>query len=96
MIRRDKKFRHLERQAADVIAVTTNLKLKYPKGEEAVDVCIALEEMRMDSRIEGERKGSVETYREVNFSQQEIIQRLAEKFGFSLQRSEEEVDKYWE
>ncbi len=97
---KDKNFRNLERQAAEVISVTTNSKLKYPEGQEVVDVCAAIEEMKLDSRIEGkiegEIKGSVETYKEVNFSLQETIRRVAEKFGLSLQKSEEEVRKYWE
>ena len=95
----NKNFCSLERQAAEVISVTTNSKLKYAEGQEAVDVCAAIEEMKMDSRIEGkiegEIKGSIETYREVNFSLQDTIQRVAEKFSFSLQKSEEEVRKYW-
>lgn len=92
---KNKNFRSLERQAAEVIRVVTNSKLKYQKGQEAVDMCAALEEMKMDSRIEGEIKGSVETYREVDFSIQETVKRIAEKFSFSLQKSEEEVRKYW-
>jgi len=88
---RDKNFRNLERQAVEVISVTTNSKLKYLEGQEVVDVCTALEEMKLDSKIEG----SVETYREVNFSLQDTIQRVAEKFNLSLQKSEEEVRKYW-
>ena len=97
---KDKNFRNLERQAAEVISVTTNSRLKYPKGQEVVDVCAAIEEMKLDSRIEGkiegEIKGSVETYREVGFSLQDTIKRVAEKFSLSLQKSEEEVRKYWE
>ena len=92
---KDKNFRSLERQAAEVISVTTNSKLKYQEGQEVVDVCAAIEEMKLDSRTEGEIKGSVETYKEVDFSLQETIQRVAEKFGLSLQRSEEKVKKYW-
>ena len=90
---KDKNFRNLERQAAEVIRVTTN---SNPEGQEVVDVCAAIEEIKLDSRIEGEIKGSVETYKEVHFSLQETIQRVAEKFSLSLQMSEEEVRKYWE
>jgi len=44
---------------------------------------------------EGVIRGVVETYKEVGFSFQETVKRVAEKFDFSLQRSEEEVNKYW-
>ena len=90
-----KKFRSLERQAAEVISVITNSKLKFQKEQEAVDVCVALEEMKMDSERKGEIKGSVETYQEFQCSLQDTIQRIAEKFSLSLQKSEEEVKKYW-
>ena len=44
---------------------------------------------------EGEIKGIVETYEDLGFSFQEAVKRIAEKFGFSVQQSEEEVHKYW-
>ena len=44
---------------------------------------------------EGEIKGIVETYEDLGFSFQETVNRIAEKFGFSVQQSEEEVHKYW-
>ncbi len=43
--------------------VTTNSKLKNTEGQEVIVLCVALEEMKMDSEV----KGSVETYREVGF-----------------------------
>ncbi len=95
VIQKNKNFRRLERQAAEVINVTTNSKLKYAEGQEEVDVCAAIEEMKMDSKIEGKIEGSVETYREVGYSIKDTIKHVAEKFSLSLQKSEEEVRKYW-
>ena len=96
----DSNFRNLDRQAAEVINVTTNSKLKYPEGKERVDMCVAIEEMRMDSRLEGELegeiKGAVKTYQEVGFSLQETIQRVADNYNFSLEESEEKVTGYWQ
>ena len=82
----------MDRQAAEVINVTTNSKLKYPEGKEKIDMCLALEEMRMDSKIEG----AVKAYKEVGFSLQETVQRIVENYNFSMQRAEEEVKKYWQ
>lgn len=100
VIQKNQKFRSLERQAAEVIRVVTNSKLNYKKEQEAVDVCAALEEMKMDSERKGEKrgeiKGSVETYKELQCSIQDTIQRIAGKFSLSLQKAEEEVKKYWE
>ena len=96
----DESFQNLDRQAAEVINVTTNSKLKYPEGKEKIDMCLALEEMRMDSKREGIRegeiKGAVETYQEVGISLQETSRRVSVKFNLPLQRAEEEVKKYWQ
>lgn len=88
---KNKNFRNLERQAAEVISVTTNSKLKYAEGQEVVNVCAAIEEMKIDSEI----KGFIEAYREVDFSLQDTVKRIAEKFSLPLQKAEEEVRKYW-
>ena len=92
----DESFQNLDRQAAEVINVTTNSKLKYPEGKEKIDMCLALEEMRMDSKREGEIKGAVETYQEVGISLQETSRRVSVKFNLPLQQAEEEVKKYWQ
>lgn len=93
-------FKSLDRQAAEVINVTTNSRLKYPEGKERIDMCVAIEEMRMDSRIEGriegKIEGSVRTYKEVGFSLQETIKRIADNYTLSLQEAEKKVMKYWE
>lgn len=68
--------------------------MRYQKVQEAVDVCTALEEMKMDSERKGEIKGSVETYKELHCSLEDTIQRIGGKFSLSLQKSEE-VKKYW-
>ncbi len=92
----DLNFRNLDRRAAEVINVTTNSKLKYPEGKGTVDMCVAIEEMRMDSRLEGEIKGAVKTYKEVGFSLEETIQRVAVNYNCSLEESEEKVMEYWQ
>ena len=89
-------FRNLDRQAAEVINVTTNSKLRYPDGKEKIDMCVAIEEMRMDSRLEGELKGelkgeikgAVKTYKEVGFLLQDTIKRIADNYNLSLQEAE--------
>lgn len=47
--------------------------MKYQKEQEAVDVYTALEVIKMDSKREGEIKGSVETYKEFHCSLQDAI-----------------------
>lgn len=51
------RFRELDRRAVDVIEAVTNLGLEYGEGEEAVDMCQAIQEMRMEERQIGEQDG---------------------------------------
>lgn len=88
----NKNFQNLDRQAAEVINVTTHSKLKYPEGKEKIDMCAALEEMRMDSEI----KGAVETCKNFNMTLPKTIQYISNHFAVSLQQAEEEVNKYWQ
>lgn len=95
----DPGFRNLDRQAAEVISITTNSKLKYPEGKERVDMCLAIEEMRNESLLEGEIKGeikgTVKTCKKFNMLFQETIQYISDNFSVSLLQAEEEVRKYW-
>ena len=92
----DPNFLSMDRQAAEVIHTVTNSKLKYPEGKEKTNMCLAIEEMRMDSKREGEIKGAVETYQAVGISLQETSRRVSVKFNLPLQQAEEEVKKYWQ
>lgn len=100
----DPNFLSMDRQAAEVIHTVTNSKLKYPEGKGKISMCLAIEEMLMDSKREGIRegiregeiKGAVETYQEVGISLQETSRRVSVKFHLPLQQAEEEVKKYWQ
>ena len=45
----EKRFQEMERRAAEVIEAITNSGIKYDEGEEAVDVCQAIQEIRKES-----------------------------------------------
>lgn len=49
----EKRFREVERRAADVIEAITNSGIKYDKSKEAVDVCQAIQEIRKESESKG-------------------------------------------
>ena len=95
----DPDFLSMDRQAAEVINTVTNSKLKYPEGKETINMCLAIEEMRMDSKREGIRegeiKGAVETCKNFNMTLEKTIQYISDHFDVSLQQAEDEVKKYW-
>lgn len=95
----DERFKKVERQAVDVINVVTNSKVKYSQGEETVDMCIAIQEIkeegRLEGRLEGELIGVIHTYKKMNFSLEDVKGYIMEEY----EKSEEEIDellkKYW-
>lgn len=90
---KDPNFLSMDRQAAEVINVTTNSNLKYPEGKEKINMCLAIDEMRNESRLEGEIMGAVKTCKNFNMTLEETIQYISD--NFNVQCAEEEVKKYW-
>ena len=88
----EKRFREVERRAADVIEVITNSGMKYDKGEEAVDVCQAIQEMRMEERRIGERDGELKKAQEDarNFYNLGVeIEKIAQGVGYAVETVKE-------
>lgn len=57
----EKRFREVERRAADVIEAITNSGIKYDEEDEVVNVCQAIQEMRKEERQIGELNKAMET-----------------------------------
>lgn len=91
IIERDSKFQSVERQAAEVINVVTGSRLKYPEGKGAVNMCLAIQQMREESEI----KGAVLMCKDLGVSLADTIKRIAERFQLSESESSETVKQYW-
>ncbi len=91
IVKEDIKFQSMERQAAEVINIVTGSKLKYPEGKGDVNMCLAIQQMREESKIEG----AVETYKDLGISLVETIKRIAERFQLTENESSELVKQYW-
>ncbi len=70
--------------------------------EGSVNMCEALQEMREDARLEGERKGErkgtialIETCQELGQSREETLEKVKTKFEVTDTMAEEEMKKYW-
>ena len=53
LVDRDPKYKSLNREAARTISVCANVDFKIPEGEEPIDMCKAIEDMKDDARKEG-------------------------------------------
>ena len=80
----EKRFREVERRAVDVIEAITNLGIKYDESEEAIDVCQAIQEMRMESERRGELKKAQEAAR--NFYNLGVdVEKIAQGVGYAVE-----------
>lgn len=87
LIMNEKRFREVERGAADVIKVITNSGLKYDEKELKIDVCQAIKEMREESQKEGEDIGVLKKAQEDarNFYRLGVkLEIIAEGVGYDL------------
>ena len=80
----EKRFREVERRAADVIEVITNTGIKYDESEEAVDVCQAIQEIRMESERRGELKKAQETARNL-YNLGVDVEKIAQGVGYAVE-----------
>ncbi len=88
------RFREMERRAADVIEAITNVGMKYGEDEEVVNVCQAVQEMRMESEKKGELKGELKKAKEdaQNFYKLGVdIEKVALGVGYAVETVKEWV-----
>ena len=84
----EKRFRELERRAADVIEAITNSGIKYDESEEVVDVCQAIREIRMEERKIGEQDGELKKAREAAGNLHEMgldTDKIAQAVGYAVE-----------
>ena len=85
----EKRFREVERRAADVIEAITHTGLKYDESEVSVDMCQAIQEMRMEERRIGEQDGELKKAKEAAGKMLAdgilTLEKIAEYAGLSLE-----------
>ena len=88
LVTNEKRFRELERRAADVIEAITNSGIKYDESEEVVDVCQAIREIRMEERKIGEQDGELKKAREAAGNLHEMgldTEKIAQAVGYAVE-----------
>ena len=84
----ERRFREVERRAADVIEAITNSGIKYDEEDEVVNVCQAIQEMRKEERQIGELNKAKEAAR--NFYNLGIdIEKIAQGVGYAVETVKE-------
>ncbi len=91
----DERFKSVERQAVDVINAVTSSKVRYSEGEEKVDMCIAIQEIKEEGRVEGEIIGIIRADKRHKIPQEDTRRYLIEEYQKSEEEVDELMDKYW-
>lgn len=84
----EKRFREVERRAADVIEAITNSGIKYDEEDEVVNVCQAIREIRMEERRIGEQDGELKKAREAAEKLHEMgldTEKIAQVVGYAVE-----------
>lgn len=84
----EKRFRQVERRAADVIEAITHTGLKYDKSEVTVNMCQAIQEMREESEQKGEQRKAKETARNL-YKMGIDIERIAQAVDYAVETVKE-------
>lgn len=95
----DERFKSVERQAVDVINAVTSSKVRYSEGEEKIDMCIAIQEIkeegRLEGRLEGEIIGIIRSDRRHKIPQEDTRRYLMEEYQKSEEEADELIKEYW-
>lgn len=76
----DESFRHLGREEVDVLNACVGARIAVNEGEEAIDVCLAIQQMNEEAAQEAAQKERISTL----FAN---IKNLMEKMGWSAEQS---------
>ncbi len=76
----EQRFKNVERSAVEIINAVTKSNMKIEEGKESVDMCLAIQEMKEESRIEG---------------REEVKKSFMVKYKKSEQETEELMKIYW-
>lgn len=88
----EKRFREVERRAADVIEAITHTGLKYDESEEVVDMCQAIQEMKIEFERSGEQKGELKKAKETAGKLYEMgfeAEKIAQVVGYTVETVKE-------
>lgn len=85
------RFKSVEREAVEIINAATGSNMKISEGKESVDVCIAIQGMMEDSRIEG----AITFAQKLGAQKEQVKKSIMEEFDKDDKEAEELIQAYW-
>ena len=80
----ERRFREVERRAADVIEAITNSGIKYDEEDEVVNVCQAIQEMRKESEQDGRLMQAQESAKKL-YEMGLDAEKIAQAVGYAVE-----------
>lgn len=84
MMQEDAAYKTVTRRTADMVNIVTGSNLRYTDGEERVDMCEAIEEMRKDAMNEGKIEGILSTLSDLVRKGLLTLAQAAEQAGMTV------------
>lgn len=88
----DPKYKSLDREAAQTISVCANVDFKIPEGEEKINMCKAIEDMKNDARQEGFAESQSQIAMKM-LRKNEPVEKIVEYTSLSSQQIQELVQQ---
>ena len=87
-------YKNLDRLAAQTISICTKVDFNIPVGEEEVNVCKAIEDMKEEVRNEGILT-AVSMLKDMNLSKDAVIEKIETNYALSNEEATALVDRRW-
>ncbi len=91
----DQRFKCVERNAAEIINAATGSNMKIDKGMESVDVCIAIQEIRAEGKMEGIIEGAITFAQKLGAQKEQVKKSIMEEYDKDDKEAEELINAYW-
>jgi len=102
----DKKYQKLDRLAAQTISACSGVDFNIPVGEEEVNVCKAIEDMKIDAWKEGHNEGrneernegiskAISMFKNLKLTKEVAIQQIGESYALSSEEAAALVNSRW-
>lgn len=93
IVQQDESFKAIPREAADVIKVVTGTEIKIDEREESVNMCKAIQDIRLEGIEQGVERTilmTIHILRSMGMTDQDIIDKIVENSNIS----EEDAERY--
>ena len=91
-------YQNIDRLAAQTISACSNVKFDIPVGKEGVNMCKAIEDMKMEARNEGLNEGisrAVAMLKDLQFTKDAAIQQIMKNYALSDDDAMAAVNSNW-